>query len=355
MLPNYILHSKSITSLVRRKGKAYNDNKCFFRCISLHRGQHRNNLETYTNYLLKGVEKHTGKSFNDGVSISHIPALEVYFQAAINIYSLQENGSCDVIYLSQLPYRPMYINLYDKHFSYIHDINKYSKRYQCMMCERIFNHVRSLKKHSDICCTEIEESYNGGKLRPVETIFDWLEKEEINIPENERYYKFVSVFDYESIQVEDERVVKGRDIRYRHVPATFSISSNIPGHTKTIHVVSDGNSQNLIDKMVCHQLKQQETASRITREKFKHVIDKFQFEIQQIENQFSDLPKKKFFDKDNPVCKRHNQLKSLLASLLKYCDQLPILGFNSQKYDIPLIRQYLPSSLRNLIPYLISS
>ena len=31
-----------------------------------------------------------------------------------------------------------------------------------------------------------------------------------------------------------------------------------------------------------------------------------------------------------------------------YCDQLIVLGFNSQKYDIPLIKNYLPSSLARL-------
>ena len=35
------------------------------------------------------------------------------------------------------------------------------------------------------------------------------------------------------------------------------------------------------------------------REKFRVVIDKFQYEIEQIENQFPELPKKKFFDKES--------------------------------------------------------
>lgn len=68
--------------------------------------------------------------------------------------------------------------------------------------------------------------------------------------------------------------------------------------------------------MVLHQLTHQEAASRIMREKFKYVIDKFQGEINQIENEFPELPKKKFFDKEHPACKRHNKLKSLFASLL---------------------------------------
>lgn len=186
------------------------------------------------------------------------------------------------------------------------------------------------------------------KLRPAETLFDWLEKEGINVPEQDRYYKFFSVFDFEAVLEKREENVKGRNIKSRHVPASFSLCSNIPDHTKAIHEVSDGDSQELVDKMVLHQLTHQRAASRIMREKFKYVIDQFQREMYDIENENPELSKKKFFDKDHPVCKRHNKLKSLHASLLKYCDQLPILGFNSQKYDIPLIRRFLPSSLARL-------
>jgi len=196
-------------------------------------------LETYTNTLLTEVENHTGKSFKNGVLISHIPTLEVFFQAAVNIYSLQEDGSYDVVYLSQLPYKPMYINLYKKHFSYISNIKSYSKRYQCMMCESIFDRACNLKRHADVCCTEIQELYKGGKLRPAETLFDWLEKEGINVPEQDRYYKFFSVFDYEAVQEKREEKVKGRDIKSMHVPASFSLCSNIPDHTQAIHEVSD--------------------------------------------------------------------------------------------------------------------
>ena len=116
------------------------------------------------------------------------------FKVAVNIYTLKEDGSCEVIYLSQLPYKPMYLNLYENHFSYISNIDSYSKRYQCMVCKCIFNVLSNYKRHVDTCCLEIKEYYNGGKLKPAETVFDWLEKEGISVPEQEGYYKFISLF-----------------------------------------------------------------------------------------------------------------------------------------------------------------
>ena len=43
--------------------------------------------------------------------------------------------------------------------------------------------------------------------------------------------------------------------------------------------------------------------------------------------------------------KRLKKVKSFLSKLKTYIGQITILGFNSQKYDIPLIRSYLPSSI----------
>ena len=173
-----------------------------------------------------------------------------------------------------------------------------------------FNQACHLKRHTDIYCTEITESYNGGKLKPAETIFDWLEKEGYNVPEKDRFYPFFSVFDYESIQEKKEENIKGRFIKYTHVPASFSICSNIPGHTEAVHVVSDGNSQKLVDKMVLNQLQHQKTSSSIMRKKFSPIFDKLQSEINYIQDTYPDIMKKMFFNRENPICKRYSKTKS---------------------------------------------
>ena len=45
---------------------------------------------------------------------------------------------------------------------------------------------------------------------------------------------------------------------------------------------------------------------------------------------------------------QYKKFKSLHTALCTYCDQLIVIGFNSQNYDIPLIRRYLPSTLERL-------
>ena len=87
-------------------------------------------------------------------------------------------------------------------------MEKFSKKYQCNMCQRIFDQVRSLKAHIPTCCTDIQEIYVGGKFRPKETVFDWLEKEDFNVPESDRYFKYFSVFDFEALQEKGEEIIK---------------------------------------------------------------------------------------------------------------------------------------------------
>ena len=160
------------------------------------------------------------------------------------------------------------------------NIEKFAKKYQCNACDRMFNQTKNLNRHAKICCAEIEEIYVGGKFKPNETLFERLEswKIGINVPEKERYYRYVSAFDFESIQVPDDEVVHGRSMRTVHVPVTFSIYSNIDEHTEPVHVVSDGDPQKLVDRMIEIQLKQQEKASSLMHAKFhwvfKHLEEK---------------------------------------------------------------------------------
>ena len=129
------------------------------------------------------------------------------------------------------------------------------------------------------------------------------------------------------------------------MPVTFSVCSNIPDHTEPIHVVSKGDPQELVDEMVTIQLKHQTKASYLMRKKFEEVFNLLNQEIVKLEVHL-ETPTEDDAYKLNE--KRYKKMKSLLPSLSKYCDQLVVLGFNSQKYDVPLIRRYLPSSLERL-------
>ena len=118
------------------------------------------------------------------------------------------------------------------------------------LCKKVFNQCTQLKRHAKKCSTEIEEIYIEGKYGNMKTLFEELEALEISIPEELRYYPYFSCFEMEALQVPIKKEVCGLQICFEHIPATASICSNIDGHTEAVHLVSDGDTQHLIDSIV---------------------------------------------------------------------------------------------------------
>ena len=137
VLPDYIKKSRSIVSLTLSKnnGYAYEDNLCLFRCLVLHLGGSLWALETEAARLRLKAERDTGKSFEARVDLNTLADIEICFNIAINVYSLQEDKSAEVIRISNLDHKNvMHLNLYENHFSYIIKFKSFAKKYKCTNC-----------------------------------------------------------------------------------------------------------------------------------------------------------------------------------------------------------------------------
>ena len=77
------------------------------------------------------------------------------------------------------------------------------------------------------------------------------------------------------------------------------------------------------------------------RKKFQWVFDILEEKLQSFEAEEEETQS----DKDKAKIK---ELYILQREFINYCDKLPVIGFNSQRYDLPLIKRYLPSSLERL-------
>ena len=249
-LPSYIRDSKSIIAFVHDGHKPITDNLCLFRCLTLHEGGKRKGLEKRAKMLKIQLENQTGLCFDKGVCISHLPDVERIFQVSINVHSLQEDGHAEVVYLSRLNYPVMNVNLYKQHYSFISKFDSYAKRFSCLICDSTSDRADNLKRHAKTCCNEQQNIYVGGKYKKDLSLFQRLENAGYVVPEGDRFYPLISSFDMEAFQVKRNEKLRGRDILYKHVPASFSVHSNIPGHTAPQHRQSSENPQKLIDELV---------------------------------------------------------------------------------------------------------
>ena len=169
-LPDYLTHSRSLMSLTHHKtqGYAYNDNMCFFRCLALHLGASLRALESPAKRLREKLEKYSKKSYEEGVEVNMLTAIEDFFKTTINVYSLQENKVAEIVQIStKLFKKVMHLNLYENHFSCISNFTSFAKKYSCTICGRILAESCHLKRHMAECTTEVTEIYCGGKYRNI--------------------------------------------------------------------------------------------------------------------------------------------------------------------------------------------
>ena len=103
-----------------------------FRCLALLFGASVHALEGPTNRLKVSLEEHTGKSYDAGVKVSMLSSIEIFFNVAINVYSLQEDKIAKTVRISNLDYKT-------NHFSYIKKFKSFTKKFRSLNCSRIFN------------------------------------------------------------------------------------------------------------------------------------------------------------------------------------------------------------------------
>ena len=164
-LPHYLVENRGIIPLENDKntGKPYQDNLCFFRCLALHNGCHTKNLERdtkhyYQQYQEAGLVK---KKFH-GVKLSELDELEKLYEVNIHVYNFaptQTHGeeqeeeetrpdiAAALVRRSHRHYEStLYLNLYEKHFSDIKDLARYSKSFCCSRCGKYWKRAHNLRQ-----------------------------------------------------------------------------------------------------------------------------------------------------------------------------------------------------------------
>ena len=90
--------------------------------------------------------------------------------------------------------------------------------------------------------------------------------------------------------------------------------------------------------MVKIQLTHQKAASELMQEKHQVILEALSSRLEEIEKEVesADEESLKLLEKE------FKKYSTLYNELMKYCNQLVIIGYNYQNYDVPLIRRYLP-------------
>ena len=389
-LPRHIYRHHAIVSMISStRRKPYKDNLCSFRCLAWLVNKSRTlekrtklyyrKWKTYKESLGQTDLPNDGKKYK-GVFFEDLPDFEKCFKVKVYVYTLSPEDTCERVYHSSLKEedqadRTMYLNVFDHHFSLITNFNSYAKKFACRFCSRAFNRMDNTTRHEKSCTERVSYTFSGGIYQPSLSIFDEIQSTlGITVPSELQYFPWFAVYDFESVLkpvlVQDINTANTQ-ITTEHIPVCVSISSNVPGYTEP-HCIIDEDPDDLVKKM-CDQLEKIQLATvELAKARWSHLYNELQthlvqFPSSEVTNETMQAHnvnmEHEFVTADNITesqdtlhigCMDHEETQKLHCSrvadlvsrLDSYMECLPVLGFNSSKYDLNLIKKYFPKHLQ---------
>ena len=261
---------------------------------------------------------------------------------------------------------------YNSHICYVDNIHALFKAFRCPTCDTYFQRTGNLERHLVRCSERVKHIYPKIVYQLRETLFDKLDSFDVQNTDDQKLFTNLAVFDFESICISEEEFKNTETTTWigKHVPISVWISSN--RIAKPIFLCNS-NPRNLVESFIdvveilatqnkAHmKLKLWEVETAI-RSKLTRTLESpnerrcrnqrvFEFEDHCFEDDNEEKDASTQFSQ-----MQKNQLIELQEHLERYCNVLPVFGFNSAKYDINLIKSYLLTILineRNMEPIVI--
>ena len=233
---------------------------------------------------------------------------------------------------------------YNSHICYVDNIHALFKVLRCPTCDTYFQKIRNLERHLVRCSDRVKHIYPKNAYQLRQTLFDKLDSFDIQYTDDQKLFNNLAVFDFESICIKFKNTETTTWIG-KHVPISVSITSNLIAMPIFL---CNSNSRDLVESFIdaveglATQSKAQlnlklpevETAieSKLTRtleslnERRYRNQRAFEFEDQCLEDDRDEKDASTQF-----LQMQKNQLTDLRENLERYCNVLPVFGFNSAK------------------------
>ena len=347
-LPDYVKRNKAIVGLEKDDHNAiYRDNLCLFRCLALHKGCDVHRLEATVATLYAEYTDTPVRDFA-GVTLDELDEVETTFKTNVVVYKLEEIGdgktTSELVRRSTDQYPDtMYVNIFETHFSYIKDINMYSRSWRCRNCEQaLWKSSWELYRHERTCEAGVNRIYKGGVYRPPSSVFERLDDEGIVVGDSLRFYPYRATFDFESFFTGDTLPADTDHVQWvaRHIPLSVSVASNVPGYEDAQCYITDGDSDKLLGAMMSGLVATSDAAFASLLPSYEDVLDELNARKHAWEEETKEEEEEEAEEGTN------NPYKTLIGQLLGWLRQLPVIGFNSGRYDLNVVKKFF-------IPYLL--
>ena len=380
VLPESLLKNHTVNCFTYEQNtkKPYKDNLCLFRALALHlHGNERLEEETSKLFNLFLVNStNPDRSQFQGVCMDDIPSVEDIVGINIFIYDVDLIDGAMVGELARRSIKKYEKNVqlirYISHICYIDNIHALFKAFRCPTCDTYFQKTGNMERHLVSCSERVKHIYPKNVYQLRETLFDKLDSFDIPYTDDQKLFTNLAVFDFESICIPEEKFKNTETTSWigKHVPISVSISSNLID--KPIFFCNS-NPRDLIESFI-DAVEGLATQSKAQMKlKFLEIETAIKSKLartlenlneRRCRNQRDFEFKDHCFEDDNEekdastqfLQMQKNQLIELQEHLERYCNVLPVFGFNSAKYDINLMKSYLLPILineRNMEPTVI--
>jgi hypothetical protein len=259
-------------------------------------------------------------------AIDEIDKIEHHFKMNINIYTQDEKEVTQIDRRSVNNYDDvLYLLRHDNHFCYIKKIDNFASRFKCSRCGKLWSNSTACHRHENTCGDFCKHEFIGGNCKKTKNIFEDLPE---RFQEN-KFFDYYITYDFETIlsKIEDKRT-DTLSFTNKHLPVAFSLFSNIPGYDKDPIFVCHNDVKELIDVFVKTLVDMSAKAYEINVKKYSDVLD---YLDRQIDIAVHDK------DKSKAEHKYHK--------FMKWLREVPVVGFNSAKYDANIMKMYLSGAL----------
>ena len=118
---------------------------------------------------------------------------------------------------------------YNNHICYVSNINAVIQSFRCPNCDTFFNRTFNLERHLTTCSERVKNVYPRNVYQIRETLFDKLDSFGINYTSEQKLFKNLAIFDFESVCVQEKTFRDTITTTWigKHAPISVSISSNL--------------------------------------------------------------------------------------------------------------------------------
>ncbi len=264
----------------------------------------------------------------------------------ITVFSLQPDDRAHTIRASCSEYEStLYLNLWENHLSLVTKPDIFTSKYVCESCGRSFTFKLNRARHCERGqCDAGEEKiavssnirgdptvprkYVGGYLKEEPRLFQRLKEAGIHTT-NEESNKWFACYDIECLlkDVPDQTPEAKSQRISKHECVSIAVCSNLPNFWNPVCFVGP-KPRDLVQEMMEYLGKIQEEVSRLMREQLSDTFSALTEKMEQLREQGDSEGMLKTYE-------------ALLNDLESYCQILICLGFNSSRYDLPVLQEHL--------------